>query len=112
MTPGVSLSGIAAASTVPRHALQSVDVAANSHARGRVHRLATLATILAGQRDAEHAAATAMRMLDQAVGMESRRIEERIIGVRDAIAGMSDGRAAAELSERVSDLTGAHLRTR
>jgi hypothetical protein len=94
------------------YAQQSVDVAAHSHARGRVHRLATLATILAGQRDAEHAAATAMLMLDQAVGMESRRIEERIIGVRDAIAGMSDGRAAAELAERVSDLTGARLRTR
>jgi len=94
------------------YAQQSVDVAAHSHARGRVHRLATLATILAGQRDAEHAADTAMRMLDQAVGMESRRIEERIIGVRDAIAGMSDGRAAAELTERVSDITGARLRTR
>jgi hypothetical protein len=40
-----------------------------------------------------------MRMLDQAVGMESRRIEERIIGVRDAIAGMSDGRSAAELAD-------------
>jgi hypothetical protein len=51
-----------------------------------------------------------MRMLDQAVGMESRRIEERIVGVRDAIAAMSDGRAAAELTERVSDITGARLR--
>ncbi len=51
-------------------------------------------------------------MLDQATGMESRRIEERIIGVRDAITGMSDGRAAAELAERVADMTGARLRAR
>jgi hypothetical protein len=102
-----SLGDLTAART---YAQQSVDAAAHSHARGRVHRLATLATILAGQRDAEHAADTAMRMLDQAVGMESRRIEERIVGVRDAIAAMSDGRAAAELTERVSDITGARLR--
>ncbi len=79
------------------YAQQSVDAAAHSHARGRVHRLATLATVLAGQGDAEHAASTAMRMLDHATGMESRRIHERIIAVRDAIGGMSDGRASAEL---------------
>ena len=92
------------------YAQQSVDAAAHSHARGRVHRLATLATVLAGQGDAEHAASTAMRMLDHATGMESRRIHERIIAVRDAIGGMFDGRASAELAERIADVTGAHLR--
>lgn len=94
------------------YAQQSVDAAAHSHARGRVHRLATLATILAGQRDAEAAAGTATLMLDQAAGMESRRLEERIVRVRDAVAGASDGRAAAELSERVADMTGVSLRHR
>lgn len=92
------------------YAQQSVDAAAHSHARGRVHRLATLATVLAGQRDAEHAVGTAMRMLDHATGMESRRIHERIIAVRDAITTVSDGRASAELAERITDMTGAHLR--
>jgi hypothetical protein len=44
--------------------------------------------------------------------MESRRIQERIIGVRDAVTGLSDGRAAAELAERVVDMTGAPMRHR
>ena len=94
------------------YAQQSVDAAHRSHARGRVHRLATLAVIMAGQGDAEHAAGTALLMLDHATGMESRRVEERITGVRDAITGMSDGRAAAEVAERVAAITGASLRTR
>jgi hypothetical protein len=46
------------------YAQQSSDAAAHSHARGRVHRLATLATVLAGQGDAEHAAGVAIQMLD------------------------------------------------
>lgn len=51
-------------------------------------------------------------MLDHATGMESRRIEERITAVRDAITGMSDGRAAAEVAERVQAVTGTALRSR
>lgn len=90
------------------YAQQSVD--APAHSRGRVHRLATLATILAGQGDAEAAAGTASVMLDQAAGMESRRIHERIIRVRDAVTTASDGRAAAALAERVADMTGVPLR--
>jgi hypothetical protein len=49
-------------------------------------------------------------MLDQAAGMESRRIQERIIRVRDAVTGVSDSRAATELAERVADMTGVPLR--
>jgi hypothetical protein len=44
--------------------------------------------------------------------MESRRIHERIITVRYAITSVSDGRASAELAERITDMTGAHLRAR
>jgi hypothetical protein len=91
------------------YAQQSVDAAAHSHSRGRVHRLATLATILAGQGNADAAAETATLMLDQAAGMESRRIQERIVRVRDAVTCVSDGRAAAELAERVADMTGVPL---
>jgi hypothetical protein len=94
------------------YAQQSVDAAAHSHSRGRVHRLATLATIIASQGDGEGAAETAAVMLDQAAGMESRRIQERIVQVRDAVTGVSDGRAAAELAERVEDMTGVPLRRR
>jgi hypothetical protein len=84
----------------------------HSHSRGRVHRLATLATILAGQGDADAAAETATLMLDQAAGMESRRIQERITRVRDAVTGASDGHAATVLAERVADMTGVPLQHR
>jgi hypothetical protein len=102
-----SLGDLAAARS---YAQQSVDAAAQSHSRGRVHRLATLATILAGQGDVEAAAETATVMLDQAAGMESRRISDRIIRVRDAVTSLSDGREATELAERVTDMTGVTLR--
>lgn len=52
-----------------------------------------------------------MRMLDHATGMESRRIHERIISVRDAIAGMSDSRVTTDLCDRIADMTGTHLRS-
>jgi len=52
--------------------------------RGQVHRLATLATILAGQGDADAAVGIAGQMLDKAAGMESCRIQDRIAAVRDA----------------------------
>ena len=44
--------------------------------------------------------------------MESRRIYERISTVRDAITSVSDGRASAEPAERITGMTGAHLRAR
>jgi hypothetical protein len=44
--------------------------------------------------------------------MESRRIQERIISVHDALTSASDGRASDELTERIADMTGAHLRAR
>jgi len=91
-------------------AQQSVDAADRSHARGRVHRLATLAVILASQGDAEAAVGAAGEMLDHAVGMESRRIEDRITGVRDAVVAASDGRAARGLAERVADMARVPLR--
>jgi len=94
------------------YAQQSVDAAAHSHSRGRVHRLATLATILAGQGDADADAGTAAVMLDQAAGMESRRLHNRILAVRDAVTSASDGRAAAELAERVADVARIPVRQR
>ncbi len=42
--------------------------------------------------------------------MESRRIHERIIAIRDAIGSKSNGRASAELAERIADMPGADLR--
>jgi len=48
-------------------------------------------------------------MLDKAVGMESRRIQDRIVAVRDAITAVSDGGAARDLSERVEDVIGVPM---
>lgn len=88
------------------YAERSVTAAGESHMRGRVHRLATLATILAGQGEAEGAAGIAGQMLDSATGMESCRVHDRVVAVRDAIAAASDGVALRELSERVEDVVG------
>jgi hypothetical protein len=86
------------------YARQAVAVAGECHQRGQVHRFATLATVLAEQGDAEAAASAAAEMLDRAAGMESCRIEERVIAVRDAITSRSDGAAARTFAERVSDV--------
>jgi hypothetical protein len=91
------------------YAERSVAAAGESHMRGRVHRLATLATIMAGQGDADAAAGVAGQMLDRAVGMESCRIQDRVITVRDAVTAVSDGAAARELSERVEDVIGVPM---
>jgi len=90
------------------HAEQAV-AAPGTHQRGRVHRLATLATILAGQGNVEQAADIGNVMLNLAEGMESRRITDRISGVRSAVCAVSDGTAARELSERVGDILGIPL---
>jgi hypothetical protein len=74
--------------------------------RGQVHRYATLAMILAGERQADGAADVALKMLDLAVGMESGRIHDRILAVRDAITANADGAAARDLSEKVQDVIG------
>jgi hypothetical protein len=78
------------------YAERSVAAAGESHVRGQVHRLATLATILAGQGDADAAAGIAGQMLDRAAAMESCRIQDRIAAVRDAVTALSDGAAARE----------------
>jgi hypothetical protein len=86
-------------------------VETDSHQRGHVHRLATLATILAGQGNADAAVDVAEDMVDKAVGMESCRITERLVAVRNVIVAASDGREARELSARVDDFTAIPVRT-
>jgi hypothetical protein len=48
-------------------------------------------------------------MLDKAIGMESRRIADRIAAVRDAVTAASDGAAARQLSERADDVLGVPM---
>ncbi|MFI7274445.1 transcriptional regulator [Streptomyces sp. NPDC049879] len=66
------------------YAQEAVDTQA--HARGRVHRLATLARAEAVGGDTERAAATAMEMVQMAKGMESHRLRDRLVSVRTVLA--------------------------
>jgi tetratricopeptide (TPR) repeat protein len=57
-------------------------VRTQAHARGRVHRLATLTTVDLGRGEAEQAAGYAMDALDLAAGMESQRLRDRFVALR------------------------------
>ncbi len=61
-------------------------VEAQTHARGRVHRLATLTDIELRRGEADRAAATGDSMLDIAQGMQSRRLRDRMVTVRNAFS--------------------------
>ncbi|MEO3922921.1 hypothetical protein ABGB07_03425 [Micromonosporaceae bacterium B7E4] len=54
----------------------------HTHARGRVHRMATLTTVELNRGEVERAAASAVRMVDLASGMESRRLRDRFDQLR------------------------------
>ncbi|MHC0428615.1 transcriptional regulator [Streptomyces sp. O3] len=63
------------------HAAAAVDTPA--HDRGRVHRLAMLSQIALRQGEADQAVATAVEMAEQARGMESQRLRDRLRAVRE-----------------------------
>ncbi|MFM9367775.1 transcriptional regulator [Streptomyces sp. Da 82-17] len=63
------------------HSTAAVDTPA--HDRGRVHRLAVLTQIELRQGDADKAVATAVQMAEQARGMESQRLRDRLRAVRE-----------------------------
>jgi hypothetical protein len=79
------------------YALEAVRTQA--HARGRVHRLATLTNVQLRSGDGDHAAATAVDMVEQVQGMESQRLRDRLVSVRQALTGHGSvvTRDAAEL---------------
>lgn len=56
------------------------------HARGRVNRLASLATVEVARGDMEHAALLAREMADSIQGMESRRLRSRFLRLRAELA--------------------------
>ncbi|MEU6781133.1 hypothetical protein ABZ912_18185 [Nonomuraea angiospora] len=63
------------------YAEEALRLADSCHLRGRAHRLATLALILAERGELEQATSTAERMLDCTAGMESERLAKRIEAV-------------------------------
>ncbi|MFE7122195.1 transcriptional regulator, partial [Streptomyces sp. NPDC057654] len=79
------------------HADQAVDSPA--HDRGRVHRLAMLTHIELRQGDADKAVATAREMTEQARGMESQRLRDRLRAVREHLieSGCAATTEAAEM---------------
>ncbi|MFJ2815443.1 MULTISPECIES: transcriptional regulator [unclassified Streptomyces] len=91
----LSLGELAAAG---EHAAAAVDTPA--HDRGRVHRLAMLSTIELRQGHADKAGATAVRMAEQARGMESQRLRDRLREVREHLVGRG-GPGAAEAAELI-----------
>ncbi|MBD0735286.1 transcriptional regulator [Streptomyces sp. CBMA29] len=73
-------------------------VRAQAHARGSVHRLATLATADLGRGNPEQAAAHSITALTLAQGQESQRLRDRFTRLRGLLAdhGSTAGREAVE----------------
>ncbi|MDW4906877.1 transcriptional regulator [Streptomyces sp. ADMS] len=90
----LSLGDLAAAG---EHAVAAVDNPA--HDRGRVHRLAMLSQIELRRGNADKAVATAVQMAEQARGMESQRLRDRLRAVREHLVrnGCAGTAEAAEL---------------
>ncbi|MFI7227580.1 transcriptional regulator [Nonomuraea angiospora] len=68
------------------YAEEALRLAGSCHLRGRAHRLATLALVLAERGQLEQAVSIAERMLDCTAGMESERLAERIEAVTRALS--------------------------
>ncbi|MEL3944892.1 transcriptional regulator [Streptomyces sp. LNU-CPARS28] len=88
--------------TGPAQEYAASAVAVQTHARGQVHRLATLADCELRAGAVDQAAGTAMRMLDTVQGMESHRLMDRLAGVRRSLA-TTHSHATAEAIARIDD---------
>ena len=88
------------------YAQRATAIAQGSHVRGQVHRYATLAMILAGDREADAAADVAATMLDLAAGSNQAGLTTGFRAVRDAVTAHADGVAARALADKVHDVIG------
>ncbi|MER6915646.1 transcriptional regulator [Streptomyces sp. NPDC000594] len=81
------------------HGHAAAAVGSPAHDRGRVHRLAMLCRIELRRGEPERAAVTAAAMAEQARGMESQRLRDRLRVVREQLveSGSAPARDAAEL---------------
>lgn len=75
-------------------------VAVQTHARGRVHRLATLTDCEIKAGDVDRAAESAVTMLDLMQGMESRRLNDRLTKVRRSLAATGSN-AVRDVVDRI-----------
>ncbi len=84
----------------PARAFAEEAVRMQAHARGRVHRLATLTTVDLGRGEVEQAAANAVSALDLAAGMESQRLRDRFVALRLKLSRRNSA-AARDAVERI-----------
>jgi hypothetical protein len=91
------------------YAEEAVRTANDSHLRGRVHRHACLALVLAERGEIDRSAHLAEMMLDQAIGMESARITDRVNAVMRTLRPYVAVREVSDLMERVADTCPPHL---
>ncbi|WP_433057060.1 hypothetical protein [Dactylosporangium sp. CS-033363] len=95
-------------SAAQTYAEESVRMAGGTHLRGRVHRYAGLALIVAQRGDVDQAVHVGTQMLEYAEGMESGRIRDRVAQVAGALRPHARVPAVAEFLERAD--TDAQLR--
>ncbi|UED85121.1 transcriptional regulator [Streptomyces profundus] len=88
--------------TVPAQEYALEAVRTQAHFRGRVHRLATFARTQSAAGEVEGAARTALEMVDAARGMESRRLRERLVSVRNTLS-QHEARAARGVVELIDE---------
>ncbi|MFI1723957.1 transcriptional regulator [Streptomyces sp. NPDC020489] len=88
--------------TGPAQEYAAEAVATQTHARGRVHRLATLADCELRAGEVDRAAGTAVLMLDTVQGMESHRLHDRLTVVRRHLAA-TRSRSASDVVTRIDD---------
>lgn len=88
--------------TGPAQAYAAEAVATQTHERGRVHRLATLSDCLLRSGEAERAAAAAHSVLETMQGMESRRLNDRLVRLRRSMTGLRSC-ATSDVIERIDD---------
>lgn len=88
--------------TEPATAYATEAVATQTHARGRVHRLATLADCELRAGEVDRAAGTAVQMLDTVQGMESHRLHDRLTVVRRKLSA-TRSTAVAGVVDRLDD---------
>ncbi|WP_406398839.1 transcriptional regulator [Streptomyces uncialis] len=88
--------------TAPAQQYAAEAVAVQTHARGKVHRLATLSDCELRAGEVDRAVGTAELMLDTVRGMESRRLMDRLASTRSRLAATHSG-AVRDVVGRIDD---------
>jgi hypothetical protein len=84
-------------------------VAASTHARGCVNRLATVTKIAIRSGELDRAAHAATAMLDSAAGMESRRLFQRFRQLRRTMSPYLDAAGLSDVAERIDSVLAVPL---